>query len=83
MSNSAAVNAKHEKILRGLLKEEGNRRCMTCTGAAALAPQYACTSFGTFVCTTCSGVQCAPPAHPPPPPPRLTFHSHNPTGAPR
>ena len=57
MSNSAAVNAKHEKILRGLLKLEGNKRCMTCEGTGSLAPQYACVTFGTFVCTTCSGIQ--------------------------
>jgi hypothetical protein len=60
MANPAAVNAKHEKILRGLLKLEGNRRCMTCEGSGSLAPQYACVSFGTFVCTTCSGVQYVP-----------------------
>ena len=59
MSTSALAarqNAKHEKILRELSKLEGNRQCMTCQGHGGRAPQYACTTFGTFVCTTCSGV---------------------------
>ena len=37
-------------------KLDGNRQCMTCQGHGGRAPQYACTTFGTFVCTTCSGV---------------------------
>ena len=36
MANSNAQNAKHEKIMRALLKEPGNKRCMTCTGNGAL-----------------------------------------------
>ena len=28
---------------------------MTCTGHGGRAPQYACPTFGVFVCTTCSG----------------------------
>ena len=52
---AARQNAKHEKILRDLCKLEGNRQCMTCTGHGGRAPQYACPTFGIFVCTTCSG----------------------------
>ncbi|KAK9098876.1 hypothetical protein Syun_025921 [Stephania yunnanensis] len=44
---------KNEKIIRGLLKLSPNRRCINCN---SLGPQYVCTSFQTFVCTTCSGV---------------------------
>ncbi|KAK4783026.1 hypothetical protein SAY86_007400 [Trapa natans] len=44
---------KNEKIIRGLLKLPENRRCINCN---SLGPQYVCTSFWTFVCTTCSGI---------------------------
>ncbi|KAL6524131.1 hypothetical protein OROMI_031226 [Orobanche minor] len=44
-----------EMIVRGLLKEPENRRCINCN---SLGPQYVCTTFWTFVCTICSGVQC-------------------------
>ena len=57
MSSAAdRLNAKHEKALRELLKLPGNKRCVTCVGPGSLAPQYACVTFGTFLCTTCSGV---------------------------
>ncbi|CAN1785357.1 Probable ADP-ribosylation factor GTPase-activating protein AGD14 [Linum perenne] len=42
-----------EKIIRGLLKQSENRRCINCN---SLGPQYVCTTFLTFVCTNCSGV---------------------------
>ncbi|KAL6501943.1 hypothetical protein OROGR_027076 [Orobanche gracilis] len=42
-----------EMIVRGLLKEPENRRCINCN---SLGPQYVCTTFWTFVCTICSGV---------------------------
>ncbi|WMV42807.1 hypothetical protein MTR67_036192 [Solanum verrucosum] len=44
---------KIEKIIRGLLKLQHNRRCINCN---CLGPQYICTTFWTFVCTRCSGV---------------------------
>ncbi|KAK6119459.1 hypothetical protein DH2020_046796 [Rehmannia glutinosa] len=43
-----------EMIIRGLLKQTENRRCINCN---SLGPQYVCTTFWTFVCTNCSGVQ--------------------------
>ncbi|KAK6162135.1 hypothetical protein DH2020_001976 [Rehmannia glutinosa] len=42
-----------EMIIRGLLKQTENRRCINCN---SLGPQYVCTTFWTFVCTNCSGV---------------------------
>ncbi|KAI3468270.1 hypothetical protein Pfo_024933 [Paulownia fortunei] len=42
-----------EMIIRGLLKQPENRRCINCN---SLGPQYVCTTFWTFVCTNCSGV---------------------------
>ncbi|KAL3566195.1 hypothetical protein D5086_031610 [Populus alba] len=42
-----------EKIIRGLLKLPENRRCINCN---SLGPQYVCTTFFTFVCTSCSGI---------------------------
>ncbi|KAA8525323.1 hypothetical protein F0562_007178 [Nyssa sinensis] len=42
-----------ERIIRGLLKLPENRRCMNCN---SLGPQYICTNFWIFVCTSCSGV---------------------------
>ncbi|XP_073141087.1 probable ADP-ribosylation factor GTPase-activating protein AGD14 isoform X2 [Henckelia pumila] len=44
---------KNEKIIRGLMKLPPNRRCINCN---SLGPQYVCTNFWTFVCTTCSGI---------------------------
>eukprot|EP00262_Sarcandra_glabra_P002212 TRINITY_DN1247_c0_g4_i1.p1 TRINITY_DN1247_c0_g4~~TRINITY_DN1247_c0_g4_i1.p1 ORF type:complete len:633 (-),score=96.45 TRINITY_DN1247_c0_g4_i1:416-2314(-) len=44
---------RNEKIIRGLMKLPPNRRCINCNG---LGPQYVCTNFWTFVCTTCSGI---------------------------
>ncbi|XP_042065751.1 probable ADP-ribosylation factor GTPase-activating protein AGD14 [Salvia splendens] len=46
-------DAKNERIIRNLLKLPENRRCINCN---SLGPQYVCTSFLTFVCTTCSGI---------------------------
>ncbi|KAJ6373056.1 hypothetical protein OIU76_027400 [Salix suchowensis] len=42
-----------EKIIRGLIKLPENRRCINCN---SLGPQYVCTTFFTFVCTSCSGL---------------------------
>ncbi|KAL4604442.1 hypothetical protein ACB092_10G194500 [Castanea dentata] len=44
---------KNERIIRGLLKLTENRRCINCN---SMGPQYVCTNFWTFVCTTCSGI---------------------------
>ncbi|KAI5443572.1 probable ADP-ribosylation factor GTPase-activating protein AGD14 [Lathyrus oleraceus] len=44
---------KIEKIIRGLMKLPPNRRCINCN---SLGPQYACTTFWTFICITCSGI---------------------------
>ncbi|XP_021723680.1 probable ADP-ribosylation factor GTPase-activating protein AGD14 isoform X2 [Chenopodium quinoa] len=44
---------KNEKIIRGLLKQPGNRKCINCN---TLGPQYVCITFSTFVCTTCGGI---------------------------
>ncbi|RVW34079.1 putative ADP-ribosylation factor GTPase-activating protein AGD14 [Vitis vinifera] len=53
MANRMKEDEKNEKIIRGLLKLPGNRRCINCN---SLGPQYVCTNFWTFVCTTCSGI---------------------------
>ena len=37
---SKALEAKHEKMIRAMLKESFNKRCFTCE---ALGPQYVCT----------------------------------------
>uniref|UniRef100_A0A7N0TIP5 Arf-GAP domain-containing protein n=1 Tax=Kalanchoe fedtschenkoi TaxID=63787 RepID=A0A7N0TIP5_KALFE len=50
---SRKIEERNEKIVRGLLKLPPNRRCINCN---SLGPQYVCTNFWTFVCTTCSGI---------------------------
>ncbi|GMI81171.1 NSP (nuclear shuttle protein)-interacting GTPase [Hibiscus trionum] len=42
-----------EKEIQSLLKLPQNKRCINCN---LLGPQYVCTTFSTFVCTTCSGI---------------------------
>ncbi|EOY31345.1 ArfGap/RecO-like zinc finger domain-containing protein, putative [Theobroma cacao] len=44
---------KTERTIRALLKLPENKRCINCN---LLGPQYVCTTFWTFVCTTCSGI---------------------------
>ncbi|KAI3802928.1 hypothetical protein L1987_31075 [Smallanthus sonchifolius] len=44
---------RNEKTIRSLLKLPENRRCINCN---SLGPQYVCTNFWTFVCTSCSGI---------------------------
>ncbi|XVF47941.1 hypothetical protein PTKIN_Ptkin03bG0150000 [Pterospermum kingtungense] len=44
---------KIERTIRALLKLPENKRCINCN---LLGPQYVCTTFLTFVCTTCSGI---------------------------
>ncbi|XP_031489591.1 probable ADP-ribosylation factor GTPase-activating protein AGD14 isoform X1 [Nymphaea colorata] len=53
MANRMKEDEKNEKIIRGLLKLPANRKCINCN---SLGPQYVCTTFWTFVCTTCSGI---------------------------
>ncbi|KAE8705828.1 hypothetical protein F3Y22_tig00110415pilonHSYRG00024 [Hibiscus syriacus] len=53
MASRVKEDEKNERIIRGLLKQPENRRCINCN---SLGPQYVCTSFWTFVCTTCSGI---------------------------
>ncbi|KAL7259892.1 hypothetical protein ACSBR1_005703 [Camellia fascicularis] len=53
MANRVKEDEKNERIIRNLLKLADNRRCINCN---SLGPQYVCTNFWTFVCTTCSGV---------------------------
>lgn len=53
MANRLKEDEKNERIIRGLLKHTENRRCINCN---SLGPQYVCTNFWTFVCTTCSGI---------------------------
>ncbi|GMN50485.1 hypothetical protein TIFTF001_019643 [Ficus carica] len=53
MANRVKEDEKNERIIRGLLKLPENRRCINCN---SLGPQYVCTNFWTFVCTTCGGI---------------------------
>ncbi|XP_022157559.1 probable ADP-ribosylation factor GTPase-activating protein AGD14 [Momordica charantia] len=53
MASRVKEDEKNERIIRGLLKLQENRRCINCN---SLGPQYVCTNFWTFVCTTCSGI---------------------------
>ncbi|KAJ8749830.1 hypothetical protein K2173_013233 [Erythroxylum novogranatense] len=53
MANRLKEDEKHERIIRGLLKLPENRKCVNCN---SMGPQYVCTNFWTFVCTTCSGI---------------------------
>ncbi|XP_021275696.1 probable ADP-ribosylation factor GTPase-activating protein AGD14 [Herrania umbratica] len=53
MASRVKEDEKNERIIRGLLKQQENRRCINCN---SLGPQYVCTNFWTFVCTTCSGI---------------------------
>lgn len=45
---------KRLKKLRELMQLPENKRCMDCLEKG---PIYLCGTFGTFVCTTCAGVQ--------------------------
>ncbi|PSS15610.1 ADP-ribosylation factor GTPase-activating protein AGD14 [Actinidia chinensis var. chinensis] len=53
MANRAKEDEKNEKAIRNLLKLPDNRRCINCN---SLGPQYVCTNFWIFICTTCSGI---------------------------
>lgn len=51
--NKKQLDEKHQKILRKLLTLPENKKCFDCSEKG---PFYACTTLGTFVCTTCSGI---------------------------
>eukprot|EP01122_Echinamoeba_exundans_P012770 TRINITY_DN5427_c0_g1_i1.p1 TRINITY_DN5427_c0_g1~~TRINITY_DN5427_c0_g1_i1.p1 ORF type:complete len:503 (+),score=123.26 TRINITY_DN5427_c0_g1_i1:40-1548(+) len=51
--SSAREEAQVQEILKELRKLNDNKTCMICTEKF---PQYVCTNFGTFVCSSCSGI---------------------------
>ncbi|XP_059645793.1 probable ADP-ribosylation factor GTPase-activating protein AGD15 [Cornus florida] len=52
-SVSKELNAKHTKILDGLLKLPENRECADCQSKA---PRWASVNLGIFICMQCSGI---------------------------
>lgn len=52
-SVSKELNAKHIKILEGLLKLPENRECADCWSKA---PRWASVNLGIFICMQCSGI---------------------------
>ncbi|KAF2285942.1 hypothetical protein GH714_009117 [Hevea brasiliensis] len=50
---SKELNAKHRKILEGLLKLPENRECADCK---AKGPRWASVNLGIFICMQCSGI---------------------------
>ncbi|XP_052181182.1 probable ADP-ribosylation factor GTPase-activating protein AGD15 [Diospyros lotus] len=52
-SVSKELNAKHTKILEGLLKLPENRACADCRSKA---PRWASVNLGIFICLQCSGL---------------------------
>lgn len=52
-SVSKDLNAKHAKILEGLLKLPENRECADC---GTRAPRWASINLGIFICMRCSGI---------------------------
>uniref|UniRef100_A0A7C8ZIC2 Arf-GAP domain-containing protein n=2 Tax=Opuntia streptacantha TaxID=393608 RepID=A0A7C8ZIC2_OPUST len=52
-SVSKELNAKHAKILEGLLKLPENRECADCQSKA---PRWASVNLGIFICMRCSGI---------------------------
>ncbi|KAH0719750.1 hypothetical protein KY284_004780 [Solanum tuberosum] len=47
------LNAKHRKILEGLLKLPENKECADCK---AKGPRWASVNLGIFICMQCSGI---------------------------
>lgn len=52
-SVSKELNAKHRKILEGLLKLPENRECADCKSKV---PRWASVNLGIFICMQCSGI---------------------------
>ncbi|XP_065882178.1 probable ADP-ribosylation factor GTPase-activating protein AGD15 [Euphorbia lathyris] len=52
-SVSKELNARHIKILEGLLKRPENKECADCTNRA---PRWASVNLGIFICMQCSGI---------------------------
>ncbi|CAI9087594.1 OLC1v1021705C1 [Oldenlandia corymbosa var. corymbosa] len=52
-SVSKELNAKHVKILEGLLKLPENRDCADCKSKG---PRWASVNLGVFICLQCSGI---------------------------
>ncbi|KAG6584295.1 putative ADP-ribosylation factor GTPase-activating protein AGD15, partial [Cucurbita argyrosperma subsp. sororia] len=52
-SVSKELEAKHTKILEGLLKLPENRECADCRSKA---PRWASVNLGIFICMQCSGI---------------------------
>lgn len=50
---SKELNAKHRKILEGLLKHPENRECADCKSKG---PRWASVNLGIFICMQCSGI---------------------------
>uniref|UniRef100_A0A7N0REY9 Arf-GAP domain-containing protein n=1 Tax=Kalanchoe fedtschenkoi TaxID=63787 RepID=A0A7N0REY9_KALFE len=50
---SKELNARHKKILEGLLRLPENRECADCKSRA---PRWASVNLGIFICMNCSGV---------------------------
>ncbi|KAF1874549.1 hypothetical protein Lal_00029976 [Lupinus albus] len=50
---SRELDAKHTKILEGLLKQLENRECADCRNKA---PRWASVNLGIFICMQCSGI---------------------------
>ncbi|KAA8526862.1 hypothetical protein F0562_008909 [Nyssa sinensis] len=50
---SKELNAKHRKILEGLLKLPKNRECADCKSKG---PRWASVNLGIFICMQCSGI---------------------------
>ncbi|CAL5341901.1 unnamed protein product [Camellia sinensis] len=57
---SNELNAKHRKILEGLLKLPENRECADCKSKG---PRWASVNLGIFVCMQCSGIHRSPGVH--------------------
>ncbi|XP_050901304.1 probable ADP-ribosylation factor GTPase-activating protein AGD15 isoform X3 [Lathyrus oleraceus] len=56
-SISKELNAKHTKILEGLLKLPENRECADCRNNEYVrAPRWASVNLGIFICMQCSGI---------------------------
>lgn len=52
-SVSKELNAKHKKILEGLLRHPENRECADCKSKG---PRWASVNLGIFICMQCSGI---------------------------